>query len=328
MINSREVNIDFLKMVSIFGVVYIHGAETFVQKNIITSTLSDFFRFGVPIFIILWAYFLEKTMLKNDNSEHTNILIAKFKYFFVIYIIWSMLYFLLRVNWNTLTLSSFITKYFSGYGWAGQYFFIILFQLIISYKIIRYSYDLTWLRSLTMIIFSLITIIYSFFPENIPSVILKLGDRPFIFWIIYVYIGIELARNNIYKIPNWLIVTLLLIPIEHHFNKGASAYIRPSILLSSILTTIIIVQKKWEIHSSLIRSIIHTVGQNTMIIFISNPIIIILFNLFIPEKLLHQQYGIVNNILIPFFTSITIIATGLVIKLVLQKINFTKVPLY
>lgn len=320
-LNNRNVGVDYLKAISIFGVVYIHGACTFVKANFLTNTLSDFFRFCVPVFIIFWVYFLEKSILKKENEQRT-LLISRFKHLFMVFILWSSMYFLLLVDWNTLTLSSVITKHFSGYGWSGQYFFIILFQLILFYPLIRWTYNYIAIRTLIVLLVVLITAIYSYQPEIIPEFTIKLGDRPFLFWMIYVYVGISLARNEFKKISVCYVLTILLIPVELYLFESPSPYLRLSILFSTILAcSYIIQQKNLILNTSKVGTIISHIGQNTMIIFLSNPIIIILFNQFIPYELLHNEHNYLYSLIISLITSIVIIVISLLIEKILKRIK-------
>lgn len=162
----------------------------------------------------------------------------------------------------------------------------------------------------------LITVIYSFIPEFIPSLILKLGDRPFIYWLTYVYVGIALARNEFMKANPFFVFTLLLIPVELYNFQSPSSYLRLTILVSSILTTAYIVQQKWLDDSNLstIKNIISKIGQNTMIIFVSNPIIILLIEKATPNDVLHKEYNHLYTFLFSVLTTTVILFYSLSFK--------------
>lgn len=57
---KRNTNIDLLKTISIFGVVFIHCRD----GNIISEVISELFRIAVPIFIIFFPIFLKKIFLQ------------------------------------------------------------------------------------------------------------------------------------------------------------------------------------------------------------------------------------------------------------------------
>lgn len=51
--SKRLIGIDFLKSISIFGVVFIHSRN----DNIISEITSELFRVAVPLFIVFFSYF-------------------------------------------------------------------------------------------------------------------------------------------------------------------------------------------------------------------------------------------------------------------------------
>lgn len=134
---NRHFAPDLLKAIAAIGVVYIHGAIIFGTTSIFQKSIEYLFKFAVPCFLIIWAYFYEISYSKRKGKERIKYTISKFKHLLYIYLIWGTIYFFLTVDWNTITSIKIITKHFLGYGWSGQYFLLILFQLFILFPILR-----------------------------------------------------------------------------------------------------------------------------------------------------------------------------------------------
>src|SRR5690606_8778695 len=92
---------------------------------------------------------------------------------------------------------------------------------------------------------------YAFYYDRLPELIKKLGDRPFIFWIPYVLIGISLAHKPIRRLSSIYAVILLIIPLEllifEYYNVDRSAYITLGVLLSSVIFCVTILQMDFKI---------------------------------------------------------------------------------
>ncbi|WP_313600298.1 acyltransferase [Epilithonimonas vandammei] len=204
---NRFFNIDLLKAISIFGVVYIHSYDL-LGFDLLSQIFQPLFRIAVPSFIIIWAYFFEKSFQKVDRKVF--FILEKFKKLFIVFIFWSIIYFLISFDSNNISLKSFITKHMSGYGWSGQYFFIILFQLIIFYPFIRKIYSLKWLRFLIIILVFIYYFVFSY-TSLIPKPFSVVGIRPFVFWLPYVFLGIYFQRCSV-NLAKSIPIKYLVIP--------------------------------------------------------------------------------------------------------------------
>ncbi|WP_282074640.1 acyltransferase family protein [Maribacter aquivivus] len=274
----RNINADVLKCMSIIGVVYIHSYAILGEVDSLIF-LSDIFRFAVPCFIILWAYFLEKSISKKPPEQITKYLTKRLLHLLRVFMIWSILYFFLFVEWGSLNIKTFFSKYFSGYGWAGQYFFIILFQLIPFYPFLRKIYNSKFLRVIIVLISILIYLVFEFYLNMVPEVFKKLGYRPFYFWIPYVFLGIALARKKIKSFSIIFIISPLLIGLELYVlrknNIGHFDYITLGTLLFSILFCGIFLKLESFNLSEKLNTLIDFIAKNTLVIFVSNPLLII-----------------------------------------------------
>jgi surface polysaccharide O-acyltransferase-like enzyme len=318
---DRSISADLIKAFSIFGVVFIHGSFLLCANSDFQQYTSDFFRFCVPCFIIIWAYFFEKSYQKKKSNERKKYILSKFIHLFTIFFIWSSLYFLILVNWNTINLTKLLTTHFSGCGWAGQYFFIILFQLLLLFPLIRKLYIYKYIYYPLIIIIVFIYIYYGFFYNTIPDFIKKLGGRPFVFWIPYVFIGISIANQKIKKIRIINAFILLLIPLEsfilNYFEYDHDAYITPGVLVASILFTVAILLNPIKIKSEQIGNIITLIGKNTMTIFVANPLIIMILSSIIPKNIFPNL--IIWQIFLPFLSSFIILCICMFISVLINK---------
>src|SRR6187431_1122595 len=100
---NRSISADLIKSIAIFGVVFIHGSALFGSTSHFSEILCSLFRFGVPCFIIIFAYFFETSFAKKTNQEQKEYIYSRLKHLFIVFFLWSTLYFLMLVDWKDLT---------------------------------------------------------------------------------------------------------------------------------------------------------------------------------------------------------------------------------
>ena len=281
---ERNLNLDFIKTISIFGVVYIHTCNFFISSKILII-FSELFRIAVPCFIIIWSYFTCKNYYGKSVEEFKRVQQSKFFYFLRVYAIWSLIYFLITVDWDIITLKDLLTKHLAGYGWSGQYFFIILFQLIIIYPLILRSYNDKFWSSIILISIFAAYILWGYFYELIPDFFYKLGVRPFLFWIPYMMLGMDLYKKNRFQeLPKIFILSPLLIALEFLILKNSgiehNPYLTIGVLTSSCLFFLAIRKVNLYNTPKWLKKIIVFIGSNTLTIFVSNPIMILILKWF------------------------------------------------
>lgn len=275
---KRNYSIDLLKTLSIFGVVYIHASGLGICSSKLQEYVKALFRFGVPCFVVIWAYFMEKGYVKNKGFEY-DFLLSKFKKFLKIYLFWTSIYFFIKVNWQTLDFKSFLFSHLV-YGWMGQYFLLLLLQFTMFYSIIRYTYKYKYLRTLLTVLVLLIFFIRTFYSDYLPFYILKLSYVPFIYWLPYAYLGLSLVnkKNNFFKQSYLLLV--MLIPIEYmifmRYNINYLVYVTMGTLIGSMILTIFAIKNSISFKNHFLIKLVEFIGKNTMTIFLINPLIVIL----------------------------------------------------
>jgi hypothetical protein len=287
-LRQRAFMPDVLKAVAIFGVVFIHSGSA-IGETVLTRYIADLFRFCVPVFITIWAYFLERTY--HSGLSWKFIIPLRFIALAVPFFFWSFLYFLLKPDLLTVSPTAAITKYWSGYGWSGQYFFIILFQLIVVFPFIRLLLGGIFSVGLMFVTFA---VVFSIMMTLVlPDWFLKIGDRPFIYWLPYVALGIYLARHphRVLSI-GWAVIGLLLIAAESALTTPRPGdffvYTKPFLLLGSGLIASAFINSNYLKGKGTngLAQLISLIGSSTMGIFLINPLlsdisraIIILFDL-------------------------------------------------
>jgi hypothetical protein len=327
---SRLAAADILKVISITAVVFIHGSSLIISSpsgsgaSAYIFNLNLMFRFCVPIFIFLWAYFQEKSTLKHGSS---NLLRSRFYTLFIPFFFWSLIYFILTADFKTLTLTKVLTVHWTGFGWSGQYYFIILFQLILLFPIIRWisirvAPFLPMVYMASLIMYALISYTGWLYLDAVG----KIGDRPFVYWLPYAILGVIYAHKNIFpvKVPLLLgVISTGLIALEFHFFnlREVGIYLHPGVFIT---TFILISSLAFNIsYASLSRPmawLIQLVAKNTLGIFCLNPLVILLVSPIL------QSYGIALNfvgsaIIGPILSTTFILFTCILITTVLKRIR-------
>lgn len=324
--SKRLIGIDFLKSISIFGVVFIHSRN----DNIISEITSELFRVAVPLFIVFFSYFLEKNLSSvSTKKEYNDILKQKFFLLFLPYAFFTILYFFILNDLSLIKPRELITVYWSGYGWSGQYFFIVLFQLILVFPLLQKIVNVKLIYIITISLFLYLIMSYIFWNLSFVS---KLSDRIFIYWLPYAILGILLYRNiDLFKnIANKLILfTIFLIPTEffifNYFNIVHSSYVLVSILVSSSLIAIYFIVNENIIKKYLpdyLKKLSIYISNKTLGIFVLNPLFIFLLKPF--YHYIQVENIFIDSIIIFLFSIIIFILCILTIE-ILSKTFLKKV---
>ncbi|WP_077001686.1 acyltransferase [Variovorax sp. KK3] len=224
----RDLHADWLKAAAIVGVVCIHAG----------TPVQDLFRFGVPVFIGLWAYYLEKALARRPKETHGAYLLQRLVELGVAYLAWTLLYIekFYEGRLDTTPLHTVVGGWFGGYGWSGQYYFVILFQLTLLFPLLRrWIADAPTLPVIAAGVALNVAAGYWLFEHRLISAV---GDRLFIYWIPYVAMGIALARGELARRPGLAIVgglLLLAAPLESALFTEHSAYLSLTVTLASLL---------------------------------------------------------------------------------------------
>ena len=324
---NRSLNADLLKAIAIFAVVYIHGNSLIpYTHSLVTDWVLPVFRLCVPIFIILWAYFAEKSIIKRGNQQ--KYLTTRFYRLLIPFLFWSTVYFIITANISELTFVKALTKHWFGRGWSGQYYFIILFQLILLFPLIRYVSHYIMKKFLIAIaVFILFYIVIAYSPLFTIGVLSKIGDVLFVYWLPYVIIGIIYANQKSLSqplLPAYIaIITLFLVPIEYFFlNPMTKPYLIPTIFISTILILNLALNKSLNFikANSGSATIIKLLATNTLGIFCLNPLIIIVLSAILqPQNYQALFFG--SSIIMPLLSTTIIISLCLLSIFLLKRLR-------
>ena len=267
--------VDITKVISIFGVVYIHSGTAE------TSSLNtgSYFRFVVPIFIVISFFLSETSLQRQKNYSKKNFLKKRLLRLAIPYVVWSTLY---AIGQFYLGIRPTI-DFGPTFAWQGQYFFIVLIQLTMLYPWLR----LVKINEKILLIFLAVTLTSLYLPCNYFGICVPFifsGETAFFYWTFYVFLAIYLARNinkishlsdsiPSYFIPLIILTFPIVIVIENFYINSQFPYLRISVLLTSSILTILFVRLNF--HFKPLNSTIRMLSKYSLGIFCMNPIIII-----------------------------------------------------
>jgi len=240
---------------------------------------------------------------------------------------WSTIYFIIIADFKSLSLAGMISKHWTGYGWSGQYYFIILFQLLLLFGLIRWV--AINLERFTLIISVLSILFYGFITYSHWfqfGIIGKISYRPFFYWLPYVMLGVLYAHKNIFKISLPLGVALLsplLILIEIHWLKPPleNVYMLPSVFISSLaLLSSMNSKLTYAGISPNVGKLIQSLANHTLGIFCLNPLIIITLGPIIKKNGLAGQFP-GGSVILPLISTLFICGLSIAVINILKRIR-------
>lgn len=269
---------DILKAVAIFGVVFIHTYRVFDVSALELVSVS--LRFSVPCFIIIWTFLLEKHFQKYGYTLCS--LAQRFLHLFKVYVVWSVLHIIMREPQDVHGIVAFLIRHFSGGAWAGQYFFLVLFQLFIFYPFLSYSYEKPQIKWLLLLVSFACTLAVGYFYDYMPHVLTKVKFRPFIYSVPYVFIGFAFARNQAPRFHFRALFCSLFLPFEFlvfkRFEHPYVVMVNYGTMISSIVLFGVVMSRPGFFNANpRISRFATLIAKHTLIIFLMNPILINLF---------------------------------------------------
>ncbi|SEA99014.1 acyltransferase family protein [Pedobacter hartonius] len=329
-LSQRSASADILKTISILAVVFIHGSHLFPfspsNLDFDPENLDFFknaFRFCVPVFLFIWAYFMEKTTIKKGAGNS----LARFYKLLIPFMFWSSVYFLLIANFKQLSLAAIISKHLTGYGWSGQYYFIILFQLLLLFSIIRrialrFERFVPIIYILSILFYGFIT--YSHWFQI--GIIGKLSYRPFFYWMPYVILGILYAHRNIFRfsLPVAVVVIsplLILIEIYYLHPPLENIYMLPGVFITSLVLLSSMQSKlTYENIPPHVGKSIQALANYTLGIFCLNPLIIIILSSLVKRVGFSVQFP-GASIVLPLISTVFICSACILLINLIKKIR-------
>jgi hypothetical protein len=300
---SRYFWIDIIKAIGILGVVYIHAPEVFLLNlngcQLLIPTI--YFRFGVPLFVIISFFLGEHLRLERSLSLSTfQFWKKRLPRLFLPYIVWSVFYFAFEVY----------RRYpknfqFSLTGiWAGQYYLVVLLQLTILFPFL-YGIKITPKR---LMLVGTATFLFSYLPFSYFLIgkfqgISKYNPSFGFYWLFYLLFALYVARE--YELVRALIKRIklsvrlsllfglpllfcgedfLLQHLTWFLNGNLNPYLRLSTLVVSSLMFLLFIDLDVELNKLKIKGAIanlcdrsiSTLSTWTLGIYCLNPFVILL----------------------------------------------------
>jgi surface polysaccharide O-acyltransferase-like enzyme len=272
---SRDVWVDHLKAAAIVGVVCIHAGMPH----------NEFLRFGVPVFVGLWAFYLETSLARIAAPDRPAHLRRRLIELAVPYLAWTCFYIAIfylndvhATPWHTI-----IGGWFGGFGWSGQYFFIVLFQLVVL---------MPWLRRLatprTLVPVIVLGVLFNALAEVVLfdyRWVAAISDRLFVYWIPYVFLGIGLARGHLKGTPALVLPALALLalaPREAALLAAQSPYLVVTVTIASLLLMAAAVAADRRARErglpqrvpNRLERVSTFVGRNTFVVYVANVLML------------------------------------------------------
>lgn len=319
-LDKQFLSIDIAKLLSMFGVVYIHS----------DGYMSTYFRFGVPLLISI-SFFLAERKFAKDKIQMASFFKKRIPRLAIPFFIWSLFYFIINHQSHYESFLKVITKHWTGFGWSGQYYLIVLLSLTLLYPWLRRSQ----VTSSLILFISFFTIICFYIPFNylaVSSIVRKLGPVPFFYWLFYFYLGIYAARKYdeiqialapikpVYKIIALAFIPFLMIFEDTYVSSieiAQDSYFRFSTIIVSALVFFLFLSLEDWLKSQLqsFKYILSWLSSWSLGIYCLNPFFIGLLN----KKLVHSNDFIPASLFLSTFNSLLLCIACLIVSYLIFK---------
>ncbi|HEY2584815.1 MAG TPA: acyltransferase, partial [Tepidisphaeraceae bacterium] len=190
---TRDSAIDVMRGLAIIGVVYVHGSWL-LGHGAAPVIPSDWFRYDVGAFVAIAAYLASRST-SAQSLGYWPAVGKRLSRLWMPFLVWSLLYFACNADWRTLTPTKLLTRHFLGYGWSGQYYFLILFQLAL---IQPFFHRMRVSARMVAAIYAVGALGLALLHCGVPGseFALKLAERPVVYWAPFIGLGVWLAHNR------------------------------------------------------------------------------------------------------------------------------------
>jgi len=327
----RDSRADWLKAAAIFGVVFIHAPGPPGHYPLVV-------RFCVPVFVVLWVYYLELGLNRRPPSQHPRYLGSRFLRLFIPYVVWTILYFPTYHTFadvSTTSRGTILDVWLGGHGLAGQYFFIILFQLAAVVPLVLRPLGRIAMWACLLAGPLLFPLAVAYWDRPLVN---GVGDRFFLYWLPYAALGIGLARGYLPRLPAPVLLTIAVLalaaaPFEYQFietmAEKPSAYLLVSVYVGSVALAWAALAPRHESTttgvaappSGMARAASY-VGQHTFPVFLTNPLLLGPFFLLLPASLvIYYPIGLVTRIV----AALTAIGAGLIVGRTFKRMGLGRI---
>lgn len=318
--SERIYGVDLVKAVGIFGVVFIHSSG----GGEISDAFSAFFRWAVPVFLIFFGYFLEKGILKSGRP--TRYLTGRLTGIVIPFVVWSTVYWFVIPAFHSRPDFGFFQFLSSlGYAWNGQYFFLLLLQLLLFFPVLRRFSDLHRWLMVTLAVFVLTLAFIRYLPNLDPKLdrfVEIVAARTFVLWWPYTVFGIFLARKGKMELPGWTLWIPALLFFENWLmspSRYRDPYLNPWVAMASLVLAAKAIGGAGLLSRAgfMCKELTNPIGKSTMGIFVSNPLIIHLIRAIVP---FHPD-GVTGRFFLTLFIAIVATLSGWFLTSALKRVK-------
>lgn len=283
---QRLVELDILRGLAIIGVILIHISSP-ISNNIgdifsaeaISIGLDQISRFAVPVFLFLSGFGL--TVSNKAEQKYLTFLRLRISKIITLYLIWSMVYFLLLKQ--TLNPLLFVKDFLTG----GAFYHLYYVPLIVLFYIL-YPLLLKIGRSNVGLMLVLMISILSQIGDLFVNASYLNSTLNFLNWIFYFVLGIWMANNFSDKLKkisskkSLIVVAFAMVVIgiyaETYFTINelgkalATTTMRPSIIVYSVLFILVVFSFKWE--NKLVNKTLIMLSDKSYGIYLSHALVL------------------------------------------------------
>lgn len=272
----RDTDTDIMRGLAILGVVCIHACGLLLPADMYYGA-AYYFRWAVPFFVGVFAYYAAGPIAPG-TYVHT--VWDRYRRLALPYAVYSLLYWFVLGDFRADDQPATAWRYLVGDGWAGQYFFLLIFQLIPL---------VPWLARCRLhggVVIAVIVVSMAV-THMVPHAFARwplladLGDRPFLYWLPYVMLGVYLRqnatawRNALTRIPTpWALVLLLGAPAFISTTRDPQSMTGPYLTMSVIAVSCLLLASYPAALKSTRIPWLATLGRNSLAVFCLNPLFV------------------------------------------------------
>ncbi len=294
---DRVKEIDYIRAISVLGVMAIHITSGYVAHNNIAYFINQLVRFAVPLFIILSGYAIYISTI-NKKSEGYITFVGKRLYKILIpYLIWSAIYFIYYkyvvdnlASWENLIL--FMKNTIKGTNAPHLYFIVIILQMYFIYPFIKRPLQGKYSKFILLTSFFITLYIQiglylrEFGFELLPSKLLSYYYILFPTWIFYLIFGAYFARyggkikeklgkGSMLLNASWFLALVLLI-FDSKMTDSPGSSMKPTIILYTIVSFLFFYSIAMKIKDTKIIKILKFISDKSFLIYFSHVLVMLL----------------------------------------------------
>jgi hypothetical protein len=271
---EREMGPDLVKGIAAVGVVAIHASGSIAITPRAVAVIVDWSMLGVPLFVIAWSYNVGRSW---EEGAGNFVWLGRFyRRLIPPFLIWSLFYEVLSGEALHFDISTF-THHWTGSGWPGQYYFILLFLLAPFVPVLRFIVSR---NAAAAIVVGTTLVCFTAYSVNlyVPHGILAQRWFPF-YWLGYATAGLWIARSGIRIHPAWCVILPIVMSIwsyvDHSIRPPLEHYFTIPIFLSSLIIGAVVLPRKTS--GSRFNAIFVRVGRSSLAVFVLNPLLVLIF---------------------------------------------------